>query len=92
MLFVRVKTWWTSTSGHLWWRRWSEPYEVPHGYMLFVDGEFTDWLMDRDELTRDLADWSQNRLRYVGEVLDVEWLDDEASQHARSHLFGLDPL
>lgn len=92
MLYVRVETWSASTSGHVWCRRWSEPYEVAHGYMLFTDGEFTDWLTDREELSRDLHDWSRNRLRYVGEVFDVEWLDDEASRHARDDMFGLDPL
>lgn len=91
-LFIRVEAWWTSTGGHLWWRRWSDPYEVPHGYLLFRDGEFDDWVVDRQELEKDLADWSQSRFRYVGEHLVVEWLDAAASQHVRDHVFGLDPL
>jgi hypothetical protein len=70
-LFLRMETWWTQTSGHLWWRQWSEPYEVPHGYMMLVDGGFDDWLVGRDLLDDELSDWSQNKLRYVGEILDV---------------------
>lgn len=91
-LYVRVETWWTSTGGRLWWRRWSDPYEIPHGSMLFADGEFDDWLVGRDELARDLADWQQDRLRYAGEDLEVEWLDAAASLHVRDQVFGLDPL
>jgi hypothetical protein len=30
-LLLRMETYWTQTSGHLWWRHWSEPYELPHG-------------------------------------------------------------
>lgn len=91
-LFVRVETWWTSTGGRLWWRRWSAPYEIPHGYVLFADGEFDDWVVGHAELARDLADWSRDRLRYAGEVLDVEWLDAAASRHVRDQVFGLEPL
>jgi hypothetical protein len=89
-LFLRMETYWTHTSGHLWWRQWSEPYEVPHGYMMFADGGFDDWLVGRDLLDEELADWSQNKLRYVGELLDVEWLDDAASRHVRDDVLGLD--
>lgn len=91
-LYVRVETWWSSTGGHLWWRRWSDPYEVPHGYMLSADGEFDDWVVGREELARELVDWSQNRLGYLGELLNVEWLDDAASQQVRDEVLGLDPL
>lgn len=91
-LFVRVETWWMSTGGHLWWRRWSDPYEVPHGYMLFVDGEFHDWVVGREEIAQEVVEWSRNRMRYVGEVLEVEWFDGAASQHVRDQVFRLDPL
>jgi hypothetical protein len=89
-LFLRMETYWTQTSGHLWWRQWSEPYELPHGYMEFMNGEFDDWIVYPDVLDQDLADWSGNKLRYVGELLDVEWLDDEASRHVRDHVLGLE--
>jgi hypothetical protein len=89
-LFLRMETYWTHTGGHLWWRQWSKPYEVPHGYMMFADGGFDDWLVGRDLLDEELADWSQDKLRYVGELLDVEWLDDAASRHVRDHVLGLD--
>lgn len=88
-LFLRMEAHWTQTSGHLWWRQWSEPCELPHGYMVFTNGEFDDWIVSPDELDQDCADWSKNKLRYVGELLDVEWLDDEASRHVRDHVLGL---
>src|SRR3954447_16829491 len=72
-LLLRMETYWTQAGGHLWWRQWSQPYDVPHGYMMFADGGFDDWLVGRDALDEDLTDWSQNKLRYIGEVLDVEW-------------------
>lgn len=90
-LFVRVEVHWTHVSGHLWWRRWSEPFEVPHGFMVFADGRFDDWLVGREELDEDLADWSRSTLRYCGELLDVEWLDDGASRHVRDEVLGLGP-
>jgi hypothetical protein len=40
-------------------------------------------------LDEELADWSQNTLRYTGELLDVERLDDEASRHFRDRVLGL---
>ncbi|KRE63387.1 hypothetical protein [Nostocoides sp. Soil756] len=85
-----METYWEHISGHLWWRQWSEPYEVPHGYMVFSDGRFDDWLVGRVELDEELIDWAQNRLRYIGEVLEVEWLDDAASRHVRDEVLGLD--
>jgi hypothetical protein len=88
-LFVRMETYWTQTSGHLWWRQWSGPYEVPHGYMMLADGGFDDWVVGQELLHEDLTDWSQNKLRYDGEVLDIEWLDDRASRHVRDHVLGL---
>jgi hypothetical protein len=57
---------------------------------MFTDGGFDDWLIGRDLLDEELADWSQNKLRYVGELLDVEWLDDAASRHVRDHVLELD--
>jgi len=87
-LYVRMETYWTQTGGHLWWRKWSKPYEVPHGYMMFADGTATDWLVGPDFLDENLADWSQNKLRYVGELLDAGWLDDARSRYVRDHELG----
>ena len=60
--------------------------------MIFVDGRFDDWLVSREPLDEDLADWSRSKLRYIGELLDVEWLDDAASRHVRDDVLGLGPL
>lgn len=64
-LSVRVETWWTRRSGYLWWKRWSQPFELPHGYMRFVDGSFDDWIVGENELDEDLRDWARNKLRYI---------------------------
>ena len=90
-LYVSIETHWTQVSRHLWWRHWSDPYEVPHGYMMFAEGRFDDWLVAPDVLAEDLADWSHSKLRYVGEVLHVDWLDDAASRHVRDHVLGPGP-
>ncbi len=51
--------------------KWSRPVEVPHGYMMFVDGQFDDWLIGLDSLDADLLDWSQNRLGYAENLLTL---------------------
>jgi hypothetical protein len=38
--------------------------------VVFTNGEFDDWIVYPDVLDQDLADWSKNELRYVGELLD----------------------
>jgi hypothetical protein len=89
-LYIRIETYWTQIGGHLWWRQWSEPYEVAHGYMILADGSFDDWVVRREELDEDLANWPRNKLSYFGEILDVEWLDDTASRQSRDDIHGLD--
>jgi hypothetical protein len=89
-LFLRMETYWPQISGHLWWRRWSEPYESPHGYMVFTNGEFDDWVVYPNVLDEELVVWSQNKVSYAGELLDAVWLDDAASRHVREHVMGLD--
>jgi hypothetical protein len=59
-LFLRMESYWPQTSGHLWWRQWSEPYESPHGYMVFTNGGFTDWVVYPNVLDEELLVWSQN--------------------------------
>ena len=62
----------------------ADPLEHPRrrrGYMMFADGGFDDWLVGRDFLDDNLADWSRDKLRHVGELLDVQWLDDVTSGH-----------
>ena len=52
---------------------------------------FRDWIVGYDELDQDLEDWSRNKLRYEGQQLDVDWLDDATSEHVRESVLGLDP-
>ncbi|GII26524.1 hypothetical protein [Planosporangium mesophilum] len=91
-VYIRVETWWTEIGGRLWWRRWSEPEEGVHGFLVDKGGAITDFLLDAEHLDDELADWNQGRFMYRGEVLHVSWLDDDASQRVRVETLGLDPL
>lgn len=88
-LFVRVETWSEQLGGHLWWRDWSDPYEVVHSYVRFSDGWSDDWIVGRDHLDGELGDWKQNKLVYLGKVIGIEWLDDTTSLEVRDREFGL---
>ena len=77
--------------GALWWRRWSEPYEAVHGFML-LDDQFSDWVASGDELEENLREWGAGRFVYVGKTYRVHWLSDEDSAVVRVDDFGLDPL
>jgi hypothetical protein len=91
-LYIRVETRCTQVGGHLWWRRWSEPAEGVHGFLVDAGGGFDDFVIGAEALGDELADWNQGRFLYRGETLQVSWLDDDASQRARVQTFGLDPL
>ena len=91
-LYIRVETWCTQVGGHLWWRRWSEPAEGVHGFLVDAGGGFDDFVIGAEALGDELADWNQGRFLCRGETLQVSWLDDDASQRARVQTFGLDPL
>ena len=57
----------------------ADPLEHPRrrrGYMMFADGGFDDW--------------SRDKLRHIGELLDVQWLDDATSRHVCA--ITLDPM
>jgi hypothetical protein len=90
VLYLRVETWWTHASGHLWWRRWSGPWEAVHSYIAYANGRFDDFVEDLDTVADELHDWGRGRFLLRGECLEVEWLDDAASRQARTDVFGLD--
>lgn len=90
-LYLEAETYFEQVKGHLWWRTWSEPYEVLHGYMLLADGQFTDWVADRAELEKDIADWLSGSFQYVGVKYHVVWLSMEESRRVRDEILGDDP-
>ncbi|WP_146040875.1 hypothetical protein [Ornithinimicrobium sufpigmenti] len=91
-LYLEAETYFEQVRGHLWWRAWSAPYEVIHGYMLLVGGQFTDWVSDRAELEKDSADWLSGCFEYVGVKYHVVWLSTEESRRVRDEIFGDGPL
>lgn len=88
-LYLQVMREWTQVGGALWWRRWSPPHEAVHGFVL-IDGQFSDWVMQADELEDAIRDWDSGRDRYTGTTYGVRWLDDDASAVVRAEDFGLD--
>jgi len=88
-IFMRMEVYWEQVGGFLWWRRWSSPSELPHGFVLFEDGVFDDFLDPIDVVAQDVSDWSHGRFRYGGRDLQVEWLDDTESLRVRNEVFGL---
>jgi len=90
-LFVRVQAQAEQIGGALWWRRFTDPIEVAWAYLLFADAWDDDWeIWGAEELDRVLADWSENKVLYLGNVIQVEWLDDAQSRHVRDLVFGFD--
>ncbi|GIE85475.1 hypothetical protein [Actinoplanes regularis] len=90
IIYLRIETCWWQTGGRLWWRRWSEPREQVHGYIVLTSGGFDDFVEDADTIADELDSWQDGRFPYRDEVLQVRWLDDEGSRHARVATFGLD--
>lgn len=81
-MYVQPEIYWQQR-GILWWRRWSKPTEMVHGYLFYADGHFDDFLATDDELKHDLQGWSLGRFLLRGEDLKVFWLDDEQSRLLR---------
>lgn len=90
-VYLEAETYFEQVKGHLWWRTWSAPCEVIHGYMLLADGQFTDWVSRRAELEQDIDDWLSGCFQYVGVKYHVVWLSTEESRRVRDEIFEDDP-
>ncbi len=82
-LYLQPEIYWQHC-GILWWRHWSKPTEMVHGYLFYADGHFDDFLSSDDELKSDLQGWPLGRFRLRGEDLKVRWLNDEQSRLLRA--------
>lgn len=88
-MFVSTETWW-NTHGHLWWRKNSDPAELPHLWMVMPDGTFHDYLLPRDDVASLTEEWADGRLGTFNSCeLTVEWLDPDESLRVKVDDFGL---
>jgi hypothetical protein len=86
LVFVETQTWWTAT-GHLWWRRFGEPRELPLVWVLLPDGQVHDFLLPADDVATLTADWAVGRLgTFNGVQLSVDWLDELESRRVRDEI------
>ena len=87
-IYLEAETYFELVGGHLWWRVWSKPYELIHGYMLMAGGQFTDWVSEGVELEQDTADWLGGAFQYLGIRYHVVWLSPEDSRRVREQILG----
>lgn len=77
--------------GFLWWRRWSDSYEIVHVWLNLIAGDVrTDSLVGPQYIDEDVADWREGRFRYIGEALAVTWLSEAESARLAIEEFGMD--
>ncbi len=90
---VLPMAWWTQTGGHLWWRRWSNPYVVADVWITAegVEPSYTDAWMSGDVLDDELDLWDGGHMT-VGEGArqTVRWLDEQASGRVARRVFDAD--
>lgn len=76
----------TAISGHLWWKRWSPPQEFVILWIEDPDGRDTDtWILPED-LDAELDDWDRGQFRYLGDIYQLTWLGDDATNSIRQAL------
>lgn len=86
-VFLRAETHWARVSGHLWWSRWSAPYEAIHCYARGADGRVAEWLCAGADLDVDLDRWRNGYFRYAGRTCGVQWQDDADARRIREAFF-----
>ena len=76
----------TLVGGHLWWRRWSRRQEFVVLWIETPDGQDTDtWILPED-LDGEIDDWDRGVFQWLGEVYELTWLDDAATEAMRRSL------
>lgn len=78
----------TQTTGHLWWRSFSQGREFIKLWIT-IDGRRTDAWTDGPELDIDLENWSRGIFVFGGAPYACTWLDDSQSADLRKQL-GID--
>jgi hypothetical protein len=90
---VLPMAWWTQTGGHLWWRRWSDPYVVVDVWVSAegVEAPYTDAWMSGDVLAEELDLWEGGQLTVGNGVRQaVRWLDNQTSARVARQAFDAD--
>lgn len=85
-LFVEADWSWDVEAGVLWWRRWSQPYEVVRGYVRWTDGSFDSFVTDRASLDQTVRELSHDVLRLAGVTYRLEWRTPAESESLRREL------
>ena len=78
-LLVQVRPWSEVLRGHLWWRRWTLPVEVPH-VTVAIPGGSSDQYIPADAIHDELARWARGTHDHYGDQLELSWLGAEESQ------------
>ena len=74
-IFVQVDSLRTQRSGHLWWRKWSEPQEFVVLHIVMDDGTYDEAWLWGDSLEDELHEWSSGTFVYQGNEFALQWLD-----------------
>jgi hypothetical protein len=74
-------------SGHLWWRRWSTPYELLWTYTI-VDDTIDDAPIPVPAQDEELDDYATGRYKFRGETLRAEWVSAGESARLRETHFS----
>ncbi len=91
LLLVVPEVYSEQTGGALWWRRWSAGRHAAMLYLVLPGTEisFTDTIVLPDDLPKELDDWDLGRLRFVGEIYHLRWLDERESRRLAVEKFGM---
>jgi len=84
---------WTQTGGHLWWRRWSDPYVEVEVWISadWVQEAYADGWWRRDVLDEELGLWESGQMTVGNETRRaVRWLDEQTSARVARQVFDAD--
>jgi hypothetical protein len=92
-VLVLPMAYWTQIGGHLWWRRWSDPW-VGVDVWISADGvepAYNDAWWSGSSLDGEIDLWDSGRLTVgAGSLQAVRWLDEGASGVAARQTFDVD--
>lgn len=84
---------WTHSGGHLWWRRWSDPYVEVEVWISadWVQEAYADGWWQRDALQDELDLWDSGQMTVGNDTRRaVRWLDDQTSARVAQQVFNAD--
>ena len=92
-VLVLPMAYWTQIGGHLWWRRWSDPWVGADVWIAAdgVDPAYTDAWSSGSSLDEEIDLWDSGRVIVgAGSLQAVRWLEAEASGIAARQTFDVD--